>query len=672
MADMNQKEWKIPYEKPLFPQELTEGGCPPLLAAVLSLRGVTTREQMKELLDGGEELLHDPLLLRDMPRAVARLRRAIETGETVAVYGDYDVDGITSTCLLTDYLRSKGLSCIPYIPDRSEEGYGLNNSAVETLHAQGVSLIVTVDCGITAREETQFASSLGIDMIITDHHECGDSPLPEAAAVVDCKRADEEYPNHYLAGVGVALKLVCACEGNSSAMVERYCDLAAVGTVADVMPLVGENRYLVRRGLEKIERDPLPGIAAMLREAGVDNRKLTAATIGFSLAPRLNAAGRLGCPATAARLLMTSDPAEATALAVELCELNRKRQNIETEIWREAGEMLGSSTPDAPIVLASDKWHQGVIGIAASRLAEQYSLPAIMICLSGDVGKGSCRSYGGFNLFDALSACSEHLIGFGGHALAAGLNIRSDKLDDFRAALARYYRENKPVPVPEVQPDLLICDSSLLSIENVRALDLLEPYGNANPRPTMCLCGVKLESASDVGGGKHLRIRIRLGHESFEGIFFSHNSSELDLHGGETVDVAFTPQINEFHGHVSVQLLLSALRRHDGSALCERILRGERDVLWAAAAYCPERSDFIRVWHLAQQDGFHLGERAEDVLAAVPPGMAEETYCLCLAVLHEVGLLVSPDGGLYGARAASIDGKADLENTEIIRALRSS
>ena len=320
-------------------------------------------------------------------------------------------------------------------------------------------------------------------------------------------------------------------------------------------------------------------------------------------------------------------------------------------------QLFTGKAPEGPIVLASERWHQGVIGIAASRLAEQYSLPAIMICLSGDVGKGSCRSYGGFNLFDALSACSEHLIGFGGHALAAGLNIRSDKLADFRAALARYYRENKPVPVPEVQPDLLICDSSLLSIENVRALDLLEPYGNANPRPTMC---------------KHLRIRIRLGHESFEGIFFSHNSSELDLHGGETVDVAFTPQINEFHGHVSVQLLLSALRRHDGSALCERILRGERDVLWAAAAYCPERSDFIRVWHLAQQDGFHLGERAEDVLAAVPPGMAEETYCLCLAVLHEVGLLVSPDGGLYGARAASIDGKADLETTEIIRALRSS
>jgi len=669
---MNRKEWKIPFDRPSFPPELREAGCPPLLAAVLALRGVTSREEMDTLIRGGEELLHDPMLLNDMPKAVARVHRAIEAGEKVAVYGDYDVDGITSTCLLTDYLRLKGLCCVPYIPDRSEEGYGLNDSAVAALHGQGVSLIITVDCGITAHEEARYAATLGVDMIITDHHECGESPLPDAAAVVDCKRADERYPNHYLAGVGVALKLVCACEGDSHEMVERYCDLAAVGTVADVMPLVGENRYLVRRGLEKIERQPRPGIAAMLREAGVDNRKLTAATVGFSLAPRLNAAGRLGCPATAARLLMTSDPAEATALAVDLCDLNRKRQSIETDIWREANEMLAETEPDAPIVLASDKWHQGVIGIAASRLAEQYSLPAIMVCLSGEVGKGSCRSYGGFNLFDALSACSEHLIGFGGHALAAGLNIRSDKLDDFRAALAHYYRDNRPAPVPEVQPDLLICDPALLSIENVKSLDMLEPFGNANPRPTMCLYGVKLENASDVGGGKHLRIRVRLGRESFEGIFFSHTAEGLALKAGDTVDVAFTPQINEFHGHISVQLLVSAMRAHDGRALCRRILDGDSSALWAASSCCPERSDFIRVWHMAEQEGFRLGSDAEEILSAAPAGMAEETYCLCLAVLCEVGLLSSPGGGIYGAEKAAIEGKADLDNTAIIRALKSN
>ena len=669
---MIRKEWKIPFEQPAVPAELLEGGCTPLLASVLALRGVKTRAEMETMLRGGEELLEDPMLLTDMPLAVERVRRAVEAGEKVAVYGDYDVDGITSTCLLTDYLRGKGLECIPYIPDRSEEGYGLNDAAVAALHGQGVSLIITVDCGITAREEALYAASLGMDMIITDHHECGSGPLPEAVAVVDCKRPDEPYPNHSLAGVGVALKLVCACEGQSLEMIDPYCDFAAIGTIADVMPLVGENRYLVRRGLEKIRRDPRPGIAAMLRESSVDGKKLTASVVGFTLAPRLNAAGRLDCPSVAAKLLMTDDPAEATALAVELCDLNRKRQSIETSIWDEANAMLASAAPDAPIVLASDKWHQGVIGIAASRLAEQYSLPAIMVCLNGEIGKGSCRSYGGFNLFDALSACSEHLIGFGGHALAAGLNIRSDKLDDFRAALAQYYRENKPAPTAEVQPDLLICDPALLDIDNVRSLDQLEPFGNANPRPVMCLCAVPLESAGDVGGGKHLRLRARLGRESFEGIFFSHTERELDIHSGDIVDIAFTPQINEFRGHVSVQLLVSAIRPHDGGELCEKILDGDRKVLWAAAARRPERKDFVRVWHMAEAEGFRVPQDTEAILALAPPGMAEETFCLCLAVLCEAGLLVSPDSGVRGAVKACYDGKADLDGTEIMRRLRSN
>lgn len=668
----NAKDWKIPYRKPVAPRELTDCGCTPLLAAVLALRGVACAEEVRALIDGGEEQLHDPMTLKGMPEAVERVHRAVAAGEKVAVYGDYDVDGITSTCLVTDYLRSKGLVCVPYIPDRSEEGYGLNKAAVDYLSGEGVSLIITVDCGITAREETQYASSLGVDMIITDHHECGGAPLPDAAAVIDCKRPDESYPNPSLAGVGVALKLVCACEGDGPAMVARYCDLAAVGTVADVMPLVGENRYLVRRGLEKIERDPRPGIAAMLRESCVDGKKLTASVVGFTLAPRINAAGRLDRPSLAARLLMTSDPAEAASLAAELCRLNRERQDIESEIWSEANAMLGSEKPDAPIVLASERWHQGVIGIAASRLAEQYSLPAIMVCLNGDVGKGSCRSYGGFNLFDALSACSEHLIGFGGHALAAGLNISRDKLDDFRAALAEYYKNNMPGPVPEVQCDLLITDPSLLGIENVRSLDLLEPYGNGNPKPVMCMCGVRLESAADVGGGKHLRVRARLGRELFEGIFFSHTADGVGVRAGDVVDIAFTPQINEFHGHVSVQLLICALRRHDPRELCSLILDGDAGALWAAASYCPDRNDFVRVWHTVDREGRRLPDGLDALLAEAPQGMDKETYCICLAALREVGLLSSPDGRVCGSAAADIGGKADLEGTNVMRTVRES
>ena len=667
---MNQKEWKISYVKPELPEELIEGGCLPLLAAVLAQRGIRSRKAAEELLFGGSEVLHDPMLMTGMDRAVKRIKQAISAGETVAVYGDYDVDGITSTCLLTDYLRAKGLRCLPYIPDRNEEGYGLNNAAVDSLRSQGASLLITVDCGITALSEVEHAAQIGLEVIITDHHECGHGQLPNAVAVIDCKQNGDNYPNKNLAGVGVALKLACACEGDSERVLEQYADLVAVGTVADVMPLVGENRCLVRRGLKKLGTSPRPGIAAMMRESSIDPRKLTASTIGFSLAPRLNAAGRLGQAETAAKLLMTADPCAAAQLAAELCELNRQRQDIETAIWREANAQLSGSVPDAPIVLASDKWHQGVIGIAASRLAEQYSLPAIMICLNGDIGKGSCRSYGGFNLFEALSACSEHLLGFGGHALAAGLNINPDKLNDFRAALARYYRANKPAALPEVQCDLLINDPTLLSIENVRSLDRLEPYGNANPRPLMCLCGVRIESLSEVGSGRHLRMRIRLRSESFEAIFFSHTAKELGLREGNLVDLAFSPQINEFRGRTSVQLVVCAARRHDGRELCRGILENRRDMLWAAAEFCPDRVDFIRVWRMIQQPGFAVGGSAEAVLAQCPQGMEPERFCLCLAVFWETGLLSSPGGSVYGAREAHIEGKADLERTEIIRLLR--
>ena len=666
---MKSKEWKIPYARPETPEALKEAGYSPLLSAVLALRGIRTAEEAHALLFAGAECLHDPMLMRGMAQARARILRAVESREIVAVYGDYDVDGITSTCLVTDYLRFKGLDCKAYIPDRAEEGYGLNCAALDVLHAQGVRLLITVDCGITAVSEAEYAGKLGMDMIITDHHECPAGALPGAVAVIDCKQDGDNYPNKELAGVGVALKLVCACEGGSSEMLSRYADLVAVGTVADVMPLVDENRYLVRLGLKKLQDSPRPGIAAMLRESSVDPKKLSAATIGFSLAPRLNAAGRLGQAESAERLLMCSDEKYAAVLAAELCEMNRRRQNIETEIWQEASALITDKTPDAPIVLASDKWHQGVIGIAASRLAEQYSLPAVMICLNGDHGKGSCRSYGGFNLFEALSACSEHLMGFGGHALAAGLNIRSDKLDDFREALAEYYRANRPEPQPEVQCDLLINDAELLTIDNVRSLNLLEPFGNANPKPVMCLSGVELECASSVGGGKHLRLRIRLGSSHFDGIFFSHTAKELGIRERDSIDLAFTPQINEFHGHVAVQLLVSAARKHDGAELCSAILENDGGALWAAAPYCPDRTDFVRIWRGLDAD-FRTAEDAEGLIAQCPEGMEPERFCLCLMALLETGLLKSADGRVYGAVCASIDGKADLENTEIIKTLR--
>ncbi|MDO4991122.1 MAG: single-stranded-DNA-specific exonuclease RecJ, partial [Eubacteriales bacterium] len=585
------------------------------------------------------------------------------------VYGDYDVDGITATCLVTDWLRSRGVACTPYIPDRNEEGYGLNCAALDTLREKGVSLVITVDCGITAVEEARYAGQLGIDMVITDHHECSPDALPEAAALVDCKRGGDDYPNKNLAGVGVAFKLVCACEGGAKEALERYADLVAIGTVADVMPLTDENRYLVRRGLAQITRSARPGLAAMLRESGIDPARLTASTVGFSLAPRLNAAGRLGQASIAGELVLCRDEKTAGELAHSLCELNRERQRIENEIWREANAMMAGKAPEGPIVLASERWNQGVIGIAASRLAEQYSLPAIIVCLNGEIGKGSCRSYGGFNLYEALSACSEHLIGFGGHALAAGLNIRREKLDDFRRALGEYYRQNRPEPTPEVQCDLLITDPELLSLENVRSLDQLEPYGNANPKPVLCVSGVPLEALTEVGGGRHCRMRIRLGNTPFECIFFSHSAAEAGVREGEKIDMAFTPQVNEYRGSVSVQLVAIAVRPHDGSGLCAAILEGDPGVNRAAAPWCPDRADFVRVWR-SMHAGFTVAADTEGVLAQCPKGMSPETFCLCLMVLCEAGLLAG-GSGVFSSRPADIGGKADLEATGLLRTLRS-
>ncbi len=667
---MNRKGWIIPYSRPEVSEELLQAGYGPLLSAVLTMRGVGTAGEARRLIHGGADCLYDPLLLGGMSVARARVLQAIRLHEIVAVYGDYDVDGITATCLVTDYLRREGLDCIPYIPDRSEEGYGLNRNALDSLREEGVSLVITVDCGITAVDEAEYARSLGIDVIITDHHECKTGALPDAVAVIDCKMEGDPYPNPSLAGVGVALKLVSACNGDGEAMLGRYADLVAVGTVADVMPLVDENRYLVRRGIRKLTEDPLPGFSAMLREAGVDPAHLTASAIGFSLAPRLNAAGRLGQAVKAAELLMSSDENDAAALASELCELNRQRQNIETEIWQEAQALLADKQPDGPIVLASDRWHQGVIGIAASRLAEQFSLPAVMICLSGDQGKGSCRSYGGFNLYDALAACSEHLLGFGGHALAAGLTISADKIEVFRQALDSYYRANAPEEQPELRCDLLIRDPSLLSIDNVRELDLLEPYGNGNQKPVFCILNAELEAVSDVGGGRHMRIRARMGRARFEGIFFSHSSESLGLQEGDFADLAFTPQINDYRGHVSVQLVLCAVRRHAAEDLCARILQGDDDCLWAAADYRPERADFVRLWKSGCAS-LPLPQQLDEMLSLCPAGMAKESFCICLTAFLEAGLLQSETDSVFGASRAEIDGKADLDNTRIMRALRS-
>ena len=483
---MKFQKWHIADAHPQAAERLKAAGYPCLVSEVLASRGIETAEQAAAFLEHEQRLTYSPFLMADMDKAVARLQQALAAGERMAVFGDYDVDGITATCILVDYLQSRGADVLHYIPRRIEDGYGLSRDAIENLYRQGARLLITVDCGITGVEEVDFANSLGMDVIITDHHECKET-LPHAAAVVDPHRPDCGYPFKHLAGCGVALKLVLALGGpdREEALFSRYCTLAAIGTVADVMQMSGENRTIVSRGLE-----------------------ITSVQIGFVLAPRINAAGRMGAADKAAELLLCTDPAEAERMARELCALNRERQNVEQTIYSQAEEMI-AHLPDrdrSALVLESSRWHQGVVGIVASRLSEKYSRPSFMIHLNGATGKGSCRSWGGFNLFAALESCKDLLLGFGGHELAAGFTIQEENIPAFRQRMNDYARSFRggQAPVSELDVDVAITHPSAVTLEELEALSALEPYGSGNARPVFCLLGATLLRTQNVGRGLRL------------------------------------------------------------------------------------------------------------------------------------------------------------------------
>ncbi len=663
---MSYTDWKIPYSPVHVPRELLDAGYSPLLAAVLNVRGMGAPEEARAFLDCDGAPLGDPLMMTDMPQAVMRITRAIALGEKVAVYGDYDVDGITSTCMLTDYLRKKGLQCEYYIPDRMEEGYGLNTSAIAALRERGVSLIITVDCGVTTVEEAAFAAGIGVDMIVTDHHECREE-LPNVIAVVDPKRPDCNYPSRDLAGVGVAFKLLCALEGSAEQMLEEYSDLVAVGTIADVMPLVGENRSIIKHGLRKLMSSPRPGLRALIEEAGLGDKRITATNIGFTLAPRLNASGRLGQASMAAELLLTDSPRLAASRAADLCQLNRDRQMLETDIWREALDMIGEAKPETPIVLSCETWHQGVIGIAASRLTEAFNVPAVMICLDGDKGKGSCRSCGGFNLFEALSACSEHLEGFGGHALAAGLTIKRENIPAFTACLAEYYLSHPGEAEKTLDIDLCVDSPELLTMKCVEDLEQMEPCGTGNARATLCITRACLIALTPIGGGRHLRLVVEKFGHSYECVFFSRTAEELGIRVGDWVDIAFFPQINEFRSRRSVQLLVSDLRVHR-SGLADNILRGEVEP--CAETSAPSRDELGQLWRSIIHCGGRMSAEKTALFERLAPSMWDSRVCIGLKVFEELGLIsLSFDGENISISCEPGKGKVNLEDSEILRRL---
>ena len=629
-----------------------EHGVSEMSAKLIYNRGYTCGESVKSFLEPLPDRLHDPYLMKDMDLAVKRIFEALSCGERITVYGDYDVDGVTAVTLIYLYLKSLGADVDYYIPSRSKEGYGLSQMSIDALKEKGTKLIVTVDTGITANDEAEYAKELGIDMVVTDHHECH-ATLPEACAVVNPHRPDCPYPFKELAGVGVVFKLACACEiwraeqkagddFDRQACIEKifneYADLAAIGTVADVMPLVDENRIIVKRGLETLTDTEREGLAALIEaainpqsgsakpavgdNAAVKKKKINAGFIGFALAPRINAAGRISSAEKAVELLLSTDVSTAREKAQELCEINLRRQKEENAIAEAAYKIIEETHDfenDRVIVINDDAWQQGIIGIVSSRITEKYGLPSILISFDGatkegfaaldDVGKGSGRSIKGMNLVDALDYCKDLLVRFGGHELAAGLSVMRCNIEEFRRRINDYAKEHltDDLSCIRFEADCEV-EPKEVSIGMANEIALLEPFGVANPTPVFLIRDLTVNKVISMGAGKHSKLLLSSGDHSFQAVYFGMPASSLEFYPGEKIDVLCQINVNEFRGTSSVQLLVQDVRL---SEMCEGEYDSEesryREILDGAEFsgeenVLPTRSDIAEIYKFFRRE----------------------------------------------------------------------
>ena len=563
-----QRIWDIKeYNKEKASCFAAELGISPLVTGILLERGVDSIDAMRDFLYGSAQPFHDPFLLKDMQRSVERIACALAAGEKITVYGDYDVDGITASSLLYLYLKGRGAHVQTYIPQRKSEGYGLNDEALRTIAEGGSTLVITVDCGISGLHEVQQAPEC-LDIIITDHHTVPPE-LPPAYAIINAKQADCAYPFKELSGVGIAFKLCQALEQGVPGSLPAWqglTELAAMGTVADIVPLVGENRELVRRGLKAMETTQLVGLRALIKASGCPQEHIAADNIGFGLAPRLNAVGRLEHAQLAVELLVTQDAAKAEAIAEKLNKENSLRQEICRQIMEEAEEMLAQEQHiDTAIVLASSGWHQGVIGIVASRLVEKYHLPTILISLSEDgMAKGSCRSIPALNLYEAIAAERDILTQFGGHHQAAGLTLPAAKVPEFRERFRAYVAAQlQPEDyLPHQTVDCVVSGTGEITEQDLQQLALLEPCGCENTPPVFAFHKAVLHNERAMGKERnHLQLSLDKGDFSYRCVMWNNADLLPFLFDGAVADVAFQPKLNVWNNERSVQLHVSSLRQ---------------------------------------------------------------------------------------------------------------
>ena len=693
-----------------------ELGINPIIAKLLYSRGCHTVSDAKAFIYMETEILANPFEMADMEKGIERVRLAIERKEKITVYGDYDVDGVTSVCTLYLYLKSQGANIEYYIPNRTGEGYGVSAGALDALSSSGTKLIITVDTGITANEEVEYAKSLGMEFVITDHHECR-TELPAAVAVINPHRPDCAYPFKELAGVGVVFKFVCAYEERynkvsriaaAANVFSKYADLVAIGTIADVMPIKSENRIIVAYGLKMIEDTTRPGLESLMElsshknDLSRDNRKkrktkITSSYIGYTLAPRINAAGRIKSATEAVELFLEEDRDKAYEIAEALCAANRERQTEENKIMQEAykkiEELDVASNP--VIVLDSDEWHHGVIGIVSSRITDRYSRPSILVSFEGNdpalayseqLGKGSGRSIKGMNLVDALCYCTDHLAKFGGHELAAGLSVRRDQLKAFTEKINEYARNNLTAEdmVPTVDTDFEI-DFSDISVSLAEEIRILEPYGVDNPVPVFVLRGITVNEISGVSEGRHTKLTLGDGRRTVSAMYFSISPNETGVRVGDTVDVLFNIDINEWAGRKNVQLIVRDVKLSNGERCDIDVQKRRFEEIKSGARFdssediLPKRDDFAQVYKLmlaSQHSGIDtLSHR--DICAKLSCGgtgfISYVKLKIIIMVMRELNIVhideISDE--VYKFAIHYTTTKTDLEKSGILRKLRS-
>ncbi len=559
----NPKKWLMPnIDYPTALRISKDFGVSMLCANVLCARGIGY-DDAKSILNTDESYMHDPFLLNDMHKAVERINIALKKKEKIAVYGDYDVDGITATYILSDYLNSLGADVISYIPDRLTEGYGLNTDAIDILNKRGVSLIITVDVGITAISEVDYAKSLNIDLIVTDHHALKEK-LPDALAVINPKIPTANYPFDALAGVGVAFKLIYAHSGLDKNIFEKYCDVVAIGTVADMVPLKDENRYIVSRGILRLHKTSNAGIKSIITVAGLKQDEITSSDISFAIAPRLNAPGRISQASDSVKLLTETDEKKAYEMAEQLDFFNKERQKIEQKIFEECIHIIEQKRlyDNSFILVSSDGWAHGIIGIVSSKITEKYYKPSAVVSINPDgTGKASGRSIRGINLFEALSACSESLTKFGGHELAAGFTIQADKLNEFEKSINEVITPliNEETRTPVVEVDSLISLEDI-DIANASSLSVLEPYGVGNRTPLFCIEDIKIENIRYTENHKHAFITVSNGYTQCEFPAFSMTDTIKEFSKGDYISVVGNLSINSFRGVTRAQFIIRDIK----------------------------------------------------------------------------------------------------------------